>query len=65
MRKMDSKQKSLNRKKHNSMDNVTSLLKDYQIKDSKTKLYGNWIKNGESCKQAKGERIKLRDRFSP
>lgn len=47
------------------MDNVSTLLKDYQIKESKPKLYGNWMKNGETCKQTKGERIKLRDKFSP
>lgn len=44
-KKPDSKQKSLNKKKHYSMDNVNTLLKDYQIRENKPKMYGNWVKN--------------------
>lgn len=45
------------------MDNLNTLAKDYQIKETKHKLFGNWIKSTE-LKSVKGEQSRQKERIS-
>jgi hypothetical protein len=62
-KKIDIKQKQLSKKKHFSMDNLNSIMKDYQIKEIKPKLYGNWMKSSE-LRSPKRDQSKIRERNS-